>query len=37
MNEMEMDILKSLKYKMNPVTINAWASFYLVQWDLYME
>ena len=29
--------MKTLKWKLNPPTINFWAQFFLKEWDLYIQ
>jgi hypothetical protein len=33
---MEMEMLKALKWKLTPPTLNMWANWYMSQWDLYI-
>lgn len=34
---MELVILKTLKFKLNPPTINFWLNWYLSQWDVFID
>jgi hypothetical protein len=34
---MEIKILKTLKYKLNPITKNASATYYILQWDSFVD
>ena len=33
----EVDILKVLNFKINPITLNNWAQIYLQEWDTYNQ
>lgn len=35
--DMEFKIMKTLNYKLHPVTLCTWANWYLGMWDVYAE
>jgi len=35
--DMEMKMIKNLKWFLNPPTLSTWANYYMCQWDLYVE